>query len=179
MNHVSIPIRNRLTSTSTLSQIAQCITNLEHFEVACGELEKSLTSLRSAQRGGTIRLTAGVSFTETVKSANSRISSVIASKLDDFFELADYDWTPKSREDTPSMYLFELAHWLATVVDSLVVQDAYKDEAYKAAVQYIADCLMVLSFSLWMYILLAWSKYQLSNFHLYLGLFNWTQCSST
>ena len=143
MNHVSIPIRNRLTSTSTLSQIAQCITNLEHFEVACGELEKSLTSLRSAQRGGTIRLTAGVSFTETVKSANSRISSVIASKLDDFFELADYDWTPKSREDTPSMYLFELAHWLATVVDSLVVQDAYKDEAYKAAVQYIADCLMV------------------------------------
>ena len=62
-------------------------------------------------------------------------------------QLADYDWTPKSREDTPSMYLFELAHWLATVVDSLVVQDAYKDEAYKAAVQYIADCLMVLFFS--------------------------------
>ena len=40
------------------------------------------------------------------------------------------------------MYLYELAHWLATVVDSLVVQESYKDEAYKAAVNYIADCLM-------------------------------------
>ena len=74
-----------------------------------------------------------------------RISSVIASKLDDFFGLADYDWTPQTREDAPSMYLYELAHWLATVVDSLVVQDGYKDEAYKAAVGYIADGLMVSS----------------------------------
>lgn len=70
---------------------------------------------------------------------------MIASKLDDFFELADYDWTPKGREDAPSMYLYELAHWLATVVDSLVVQEQYKDEAYKAAVQYIAECLIVSS----------------------------------
>lgn len=41
------------------------------------------------------------------------------------------------------MYLYELAHWLATVVDSLVVKDQYKDEAYRAATVYIADCLMV------------------------------------
>ncbi|KAH8113224.1 exocyst complex component, sec15 subunit [Phellopilus nigrolimitatus] len=141
-NHVSQPLQSRLPGISTLSQIAQIIANLEHFEIACSELEKSLTSLRSAQRGGTIRLTAGASFSETIKSATARISAVIASKLDDFFELADYDWTPKTREDAPSMYLYELAHWLATVVDSLVVQNAYKDEAYKAAVQYIADCLM-------------------------------------
>ena len=46
INHVSLPIKNRLSTTSTLSQIAQVITNLEHFEVACVELEKSLTSLR-------------------------------------------------------------------------------------------------------------------------------------
>ncbi|THH11729.1 hypothetical protein EW145_g467 [Phellinidium pouzarii] len=142
VDHVSLPIRHRLSGISTLSQIAQIITNLEHFEIACSELEKSLTSLRSAQRGGTIRLTAAASFSETIKSAMNRISSVIASKLDDFFELADYDWTPRSREDAPSMYLYELAHWLATVVDSLVVQDAYKNEAYKAAVQYIAECLL-------------------------------------
>ena len=88
-------------------------------------------------------MTAATSFSETIKTANTRISSVIASKLDDFFELADYDWTPKNREESPSMYLYELAHWLATVVDSLVVQEQYKNEAYKAAVQYIADCLIV------------------------------------
>jgi exocyst complex component 6 len=46
VDYVSAPIRARLAATGTLSQIAQVITNLEHFEVACGELEKSLTSLR-------------------------------------------------------------------------------------------------------------------------------------
>jgi hypothetical protein len=34
-------------------------------------------------------------------------------------------------------------NWLTTVVDSLVIMDTYKDEAYKGAVRYIAECLMV------------------------------------
>ncbi|KAJ8507658.1 hypothetical protein ONZ45_g9983 [Pleurotus djamor] len=40
------------------------------------------------------------------------------------------------------MYLYELINWLTTVVDSLVVKETYKDEAYKGAVAYIAECLM-------------------------------------
>lgn len=40
------------------------------------------------------------------------------------------------------MYLYELVNWLTTVVDSLVVKEEYKEEAYKGAVSYIADCLM-------------------------------------
>ena len=38
-------------ATSNLSQIAQIVTNLEHFEVACSELERSLTNIRYAHRG--------------------------------------------------------------------------------------------------------------------------------
>jgi hypothetical protein len=41
------------------------------------------------------------------------------------------------------MYLYELVNWLTTVVDSLVIKEAYKDEAYKGALEYIAECLMV------------------------------------
>ena len=41
------------------------------------------------------------------------------------------------------MYLYELVNWLTTVVDSLVIKESYKDEAYKGALTYIADCLMV------------------------------------
>lgn len=159
-------------STSTLTQVAQIITNLEHFEIACVELERSLTSLRfvfsllrfsghvpkrthifnaygfphlhsSVQRGGTIRLTAGPSFNTALTKSLTRITSLITSKLDDFFELSEYDWTPNNREDAPSMYLYELVNWLTTVVDSLVVKERYKDEAYKGAVGYIAQCLMV------------------------------------
>jgi len=117
------------------------ITNLEHFEIACSVLERSLTSLRSAQRGGTVRITAATSFSETLKTAGDRITSIINSKLDDFFELSEYNWTPKSREGSPSMYLYELINWLTTVVDTLVIKDAYKDDAYQAAVNYIAECL--------------------------------------
>ena len=41
------------------------------------------------------------------------------------------------------MYLYELVNWLTTVVDSLVIKETYKDEAYKGALGYIAECLMV------------------------------------
>ncbi|KII94938.1 hypothetical protein PLICRDRAFT_120833 [Plicaturopsis crispa FD-325 SS-3] len=140
--HVSESIGKRLAGTSTLSQIAQIVTNLEHFQIACSELERSLTSLRSTQRGGTIRLTAATSFASTLSRALQRISGLINSKLDDFFELSEYDWTPQSREDAPSMYLYELVNWLTTVVDSLVIKEQYKNEAYRGAVAYIAECLM-------------------------------------
>ncbi|TFY62805.1 hypothetical protein EVG20_g6563 [Dentipellis fragilis] len=141
-NHVSESIGQRLAKTSTLTQVAQIVTNLEHFEVACSELERSLTSLRSTQRGGTIRLTAATSFGATLTRALARINGLITSKLDDFFELSEYDWTPKRREAAPSMYLYELVNWLTTVVDSLVIKETYKDEAYRGAVAYIAQCLM-------------------------------------
>lgn len=100
----------------------------------------------SAQRGGTIRLTASNSFESTLSRALARISGLINSKLDDFFELSEYDWTPNRREDSPSMYLYELVNWLTTVVDSLVIKEAYKDEAYRGAVGYIAECLMVCAY---------------------------------
>jgi len=38
--------------------------------------------------------------------------------------------------------LYELVNWLTTVVDSLVIKEVYKDEAYRGAVGYIAECLM-------------------------------------
>ncbi|KAJ7929967.1 rsec15 [Mycena leptocephala] len=142
INHISQTIGQRLAGTSTLSQIAQIVTNLEHFQVACAELQRSLTNLRSSQRGGSITLTASASFENTLSRALARITGLITSKLDDFFGLSEYDWTPQGREDAPSMYLYELVNWLTTVVDSLVIKETYKDEAYKGAVSYIADCLM-------------------------------------
>ncbi|KAH9021143.1 exocyst complex component sec15 subunit [Lactarius pseudohatsudake] len=141
-NYVSEGYGGNLTKTSTLSQVAQIITNLEHFEVACAELERSITAIRSAQRGGTIRLTAATSFRKTQTRASTRITTLINLKLDDFFGLAEYVWTPPTREDAPSMYLYELVNWLTTVVDSLQIGDVHKDEAYHGAAAYIAQCLM-------------------------------------
>lgn len=139
---ISESIGHRLGGTPTLNQIGQIITNLEHFQVACSELERSLTNLRSAHRGGTIKLTASSSFEATISRSLERITSLITSKLDQFFELSEYEWTPRSRETAPSMYLYELVNWLTTVVDSLIIKESYKDEAYKGALGYIAECLM-------------------------------------
>lgn len=116
---------------------------MEHFQAACSELQRSLTNLRSTQRGGIIRLNASSSFQSTLSRSLGRIAGVISSKLDQFFELSEYDWTPNTRETSPSMYLYELVNWLTTVVDSLAIKESYKDEAYKGALTYIADCLIV------------------------------------
>ena len=135
------------------------VTNLEHFIELCSELAKSLTTLRygnfnsvhthylskkrSGQRGGAIQLNAASSIYKTLLVAISRITSIITSKLDDFLELSEYDWTPSARESAPSMYLYDLVNWLTTVVDSLQVKDSYKDDTYKGSVHYIAECLLV------------------------------------
>ena len=97
---------------------------------------------RLNQNGGDVYVRAGTSFSSTLKHAIARITSLITSKLDDF-ELAGYDPVPKQKAATASMYLYELVNWLTTVVDGLPIKDEYKDEAYKAAVQYIADILTV------------------------------------
>ena len=45
-DYISKSIAQRAEKTSNLSQIAQIVTNLEHLDVACGELERSLTNIR-------------------------------------------------------------------------------------------------------------------------------------
>ena len=97
----------------------------------------------SVQRGGVIHITAASSFASALSKALERINQLITSKLADFFELSEYDWTPKTREDAPSLYLYELVHWLTPVIDSLPIKDTYKEDAYRAAVAYVAQCLMV------------------------------------
>lgn len=136
---ISESMARRLEKITTLSQVAQIVTNIEHFLVACIQLERSLTSLRSSQKGGSIRLTASSSFTDTLTQALGRMQSLIKSKLDDFFDVAEYVWTPNHKENEPSMYLYGLVDWLTTVVDDMVIKGTYKDDAYMSAAAYMAD----------------------------------------
>ncbi|KAG6337221.1 hypothetical protein ID866_1851 [Astraeus odoratus] len=140
-DHICDSIGKRLGRTSALSQLAQIVTNMEYFEMACFELGRSLTNLRTTQDAGAMWPVSSP-FSELFPKARNRITDLITSKLKDFFELSEYEWTPRTREETPSMYLYELVNWLTTVVDSLVIKETYKDNAYKDAVDYIAECLM-------------------------------------
>jgi exocyst complex component 6 len=86
---------------------------------------------------------AAETFNVSLTRALDRLTKVIGSKLDEFFELSEYDWEPTQREAAPSMYLYELVNWLTTVLDSLPVKESHKNEAYRGAVAYIAECLTV------------------------------------
>ena len=80
-------------SSQYLGQIVQILINLEHFEVACQELELLLAAARSSSSaGGVIVLNATEAFRSNKKTAEKRIFELVNSKIDDLIETAEYDW---------------------------------------------------------------------------------------
>lgn len=152
---------------NNLSQIAQVVINLEHFKTACLELEVVLMNLRwvpvtcraprlaaeshlplfifsAAQRGGSVRLFSLPSFDQTLAIAQQQISTVIASKLDDFFELAELDWTPAQPSARASDYIDEMIGFLNNFVDAVLsaLEDDVRGETYRRAYKHIADTMI-------------------------------------
>lgn len=117
IDHVDGALRGKLQSTN-MSQIVQIIINLEYFENACSELEKLLKTKRSSHRGGKIKLYAIDEFRETRKKAEKRIFELVNSKIDDFLELADYDWIPVSIHEYPSPFLQDMIGFLGALISS-------------------------------------------------------------
>ncbi|KAI7856535.1 exocyst complex subunit Sec15-like-domain-containing protein [Circinella umbellata] len=81
----------KLQSTN-LSQIVQIIINIEYFESTCPDFEMLLMETRSFHRSGRIHLKASSTFKETRRKAEKRIFELVNSKLDEFLELAEFDW---------------------------------------------------------------------------------------
>lgn len=80
-------------SSQYLGQIVQILINLEHFEVACQELEQLLLAARSAiSTGENVVLSATDEFRSHKKTAEKRIFELVNSKIDDLIETAEYDW---------------------------------------------------------------------------------------
>lgn len=80
-------------------QIVQILTNLEHFETACIELQHLLYEARSsATSTGPVELGALEQFRSAKKTAEKRIFELVNSKIDDLVETAEYDWYVLSSE---------------------------------------------------------------------------------
>lgn len=80
-------------SSQYLGQIVQILINLEHFEIACQELEQLLVAARStASVGGHVVLKATEDFRNHKKTAEKRIFELVNSKIDDLIGTAEYDW---------------------------------------------------------------------------------------
>lgn len=81
------------------------------------------------------------SFSKTLGVTLDRIPKVISKKVDDL--LSEYEWTPQEPEGVPTPYLSTLFQWLTTVIDSLALDQKYKDKVYEGATVYINDFYMV------------------------------------
>ena len=75
--------------------------------------------------------------------AITHLTTTITDKTSDFFELADYDWTPSKPDSQSSLYLWDMVNWLMSAVDELSLPKNVKDAAYRGALAHIADCFMV------------------------------------
>lgn len=99
-------------------------------------------NFRAVQRGGVVHIrNAKDSFAKTLGVTLDRIPKVISRKVNDL--LSEYEWTPREPEGVPTPYLSTLFQWLTTVIDSLALDQKYKDKAYEGATAHINDFYMV------------------------------------
>jgi len=143
IQQVSQNIQKRLQEIHNISQLSQIVVNVLFFQTACSELESLLVTLRATQRGGTIHLESLASFQATLRMALDKIIVDISSKLDSFFEEADYQWeaTVASRDAEPSSYLRDLVDFIQTIMLSVLVQlpDSGKDHVFRGALAHCAS----------------------------------------
>ncbi|KAF2969259.1 hypothetical protein GQX73_g4361 [Xylaria multiplex] len=103
-------------------QIVQILTNLEHFETACQELEQLLIRARSSgSAGGALNLAATEQFREHKKTAEKRIFELVNSKIDDLMETAEYDWMAPNPPSEPSSYIQTLTTYLSNIMSTTLL----------------------------------------------------------
>ncbi|KAL7626685.1 Rab GTPase-binding exocyst subunit S15 [Parahypoxylon ruwenzoriense] len=137
-------------SSQYLGQIVQILINLEHFEIACQELEQLLIRARSsASAGGPLTLAATEQFRENKKTAEKRIFELVNSKIDDLVETAEYDWTSINRPAEPSNYMQTLTRYLSNIMNStlLGLPREIKELIYFDALSHAANKILALPLS--------------------------------
>ncbi|KAL8914113.1 MAG: hypothetical protein Q9171_001229 [Xanthocarpia ochracea] len=137
-------------STQYLGQIVQILINLEHFEIACQELEQLLVAARSnASAGGTIVLKATEDFRSSKKTAEKRIFELVNSKIDDLIGTAEYDWTASTPETEPSNYMQTLTRYLSNIMNTVLLglPTEIKELIYFDALSHAATMILSLPLS--------------------------------
>ncbi|KAK9479476.1 exocyst complex subunit Sec15-like-domain-containing protein [Lipomyces japonicus] len=137
---------DRLRS-SNREEIVQIFVNLEYFETAAIELEKMLnesSAIPASLSQGPIKLRAGQEFATARKKAEKRVFELVNSKIDDFLEIADYNWEAVKENNDPSSYLIDMVRFLQTLVNSTLVNlpKSIKSFIYFDAFDHLATSLL-------------------------------------
>ncbi|KAK4169224.1 putative exocyst complex component sec15 [Cladorrhinum sp. PSN259] len=133
-----------------LGQIVQILINLEHFEIACQQLEQLLIQARSStSAGGPVTLKATEEFRSNKKTAELRIFELVNSKIDDLVDTSDYDWTASSPPTETSNYMQTLTRYLSNIMNStlLGLPREIKELIYFDALNHAATKMLALPLS--------------------------------
>lgn len=145
VNTVCRTLEERLKSTAR-EQIVQILINLEYFQTAARELEKKLAAERISGRKGKMSLDATGAFGTARKKAEERIFELLNSVVDNFLDLADYDWRTNRKMQEPSVYLVDMVSFLKTMMNSTLVNlpRSIKSLVYFDAFDHLAASLLKL-----------------------------------
>ena len=134
-------------SSQYAGQIVQILTNLDHFEQACKELELLLVEARSSSSAaGPITLSATAEFRQAKKEAEKRLFALVNSKIDDLIDAAEYTWSAMAPPTDVSDYMQELTQYLANTMSSVLLglPEPIKDSIYFEALRHISNGLLAL-----------------------------------
>uniref|UniRef100_A0A8C0HAB9 Exocyst complex component n=1 Tax=Chelonoidis abingdonii TaxID=106734 RepID=A0A8C0HAB9_CHEAB len=97
-----------------LTELVQIIINTTHLEQACKYLEDFITNVTniSQETVHTARLYGLSTFKDARHAAEGEIYTKLNQKIDEFIQLADYDWTMSEPAGRASGYLMDLINFL-------------------------------------------------------------------
>lgn len=100
-----------------LTELVQIIINTTHLEQACKYLEDFITNITniSQETVHTTRLYGLSTFKDARHAAEGEIYTKLNQKIDEFVQLADYDWTMAESDGRASGYLMDLINFLRSI----------------------------------------------------------------
>uniref|UniRef100_A0A2C9L9S3 Exocyst complex subunit EXOC6/Sec15 C-terminal domain-containing protein n=1 Tax=Biomphalaria glabrata TaxID=6526 RepID=A0A2C9L9S3_BIOGL len=101
----------------SLLQLIQISINMNYLEMSCEYLEEYISSLTGAEKDSVhiARLHGSSMFKDARSEAEQQIYQQLNLKIDEFLDLASYDWTISDSKGQASSYLMDLVVFLKSI----------------------------------------------------------------
>ncbi|CAL1545201.1 unnamed protein product [Lymnaea stagnalis] len=131
----------------SLLQLIQISINMNYLEKSCEYLEEYISSLTGAEKDSVhiARLHGSSMFKDARSDAEQQIYEQLNLKIDEFLDLASYDWVISESRGQASSYLMDLVAFLQSTFMSFTnLPEKVAKTACMSACQHIASRLMAL-----------------------------------
>eukprot|EP00048_Salpingoeca_helianthica_P002068 m.54286 g.54286 ORF g.54286 m.54286 type:complete len:766 (+) comp11885_c0_seq3:1210-3507(+) len=127
---VTVAIFNYIERCSNPLHLAQISVNATHLEAACAELERYVSSITHSRDDEVhvTRLHGATAFKDVRQACEDKIYAILQAKIDEFFDLGEYDWTPPEDPGKASDFVYDMLAYLTTISASLatILRDVAK-----------------------------------------------------